>query len=190
MTLSMIGRVTLVSTVWSAFLAPVGYVLIQLMLHKTFDLSPVFAWALVGGAFGVWTSVWIELLPALFSGRHPWLGMVWFTAIGAGAYAVISLLLGAPLFAPSWKEGLLQASFYSAFMSAAIFMVSGVKSESPAQMFSAMCAGFIFQPVLAALKFAPVADLQQCLYGCICAYILSAAYDVTARAAYKRAYER
>ncbi|QQR55848.1 MAG: hypothetical protein IPG59_12595 [Candidatus Melainabacteria bacterium] len=190
MTLSMIGRVTLVSIIWSAVLAPVGYVLIQLMLYKTFDLSPVFVWALVGGAFGLWTSVWIELLPALFAGRHPWLGMAWFTAIGAGAYAAISLLLGAPLFAPTWKEGLLQAAFYSAFMSATIFMVSAVKSESPAQMFSAMCAGFIFQPVLAALKLAPAADLQQCLYGCVCAFLLSAVYDHTARAAYKSAFER
>lgn len=190
MTLSMIGRATLISTIWSAILAPVGYVLIQLMLHKTFDLSPVPVWALVGAAFGLWTSVWIELLPALFAGRRPWLGVVWFTAIGAGTYAVISLSLGAPLFAPTWKEGLLQAAFYSAFMAGTIYLVAPVKSESPAQMFSAMCAGFIFQPVLAALKLAPVADVQQCLYGCICAYLLSAVYDVTARAAYKRAYER
>lgn len=190
MTLSMIGRVTLVSVIWSAVIAPVGYVLIQLMLHKTFDLSPVPVWTLVGGVFGLWTSVWIELLPAFFAGRRPWLGIVWFTALGVGAYAVLSLLLGAPLFAPSWKEGLLQAAFYSVFMSATIFMVSAVKSESPAQMFSAMCAGFIFQPVLAALKLAPVADLQQCLYGCVCAYLLSAVYDRTARAAYKRAFER
>lgn len=190
MTLSMIGRATLVSTIWSAILAPVGYVLVGWSLNCIVEPTSVFLWALVGGAFGLWTSVWIELLPALFAGRRPWLGVVWFTAIGAGAYAAISLSLGAPLFAPTWKEGLLQATFYSAFMSATIFMVSGVKSESPAQMFSAMCAGFIFQPVLAALKFAPVADLQQCLYGCICAYLLSAFYDVTARAAYKRAFER
>ncbi len=107
MTLSMIGRVTLVSVIWSAVIAPVGYVLIQLMLHKTFDLSPVPVWTLVGGVFGLWTSVWIELLPAFFAGRRPWLGIVWFTALGVGAYAVLSLLLGAPLFAPSWKEGLL-----------------------------------------------------------------------------------
>ncbi len=190
MTLSMIGRATLISTIWSAILAPVGYVLIQLMLHKTFDLSPVPVWALVGAAFGLWTSVWIELLPALFAGRRPWLGIVWFTAIGAGTYAAISLSLGAPLFAPTWKEGLLQATFYSAFMAGTIYLVAPVKSESPAQMFSAMCAGFLFQPVLAAFKLAPTADLQQCLCGCICAYLLSAVYDVTARAAYKRAFER
>lgn len=190
MTLAMTGRATLISTIWSALLAPVGYVLIQLMLHKTFDLAPVPVWVLIGVAFGLWTSVWIELLPGFFAGRRPWLGIVWFTIFGVGIYALISVALKAPLFAPSWKEGLLQASFYSAFMGVTVFLVAPVKSESPGQMFSAMCAGFIFQPALAALKLASFADLQQCLYGAICAYILSAIYDVTLKAAYKRAYER
>lgn len=190
MTLAMTVRATLISTIWSAVLAPAGYVLIQLMLHKTFELAPVPVWAMIGIAFGLWTSVWIELLPGLFAGHRPWLGIVCFIIIGVGAYALISIALGAPLFAPSWKEGLLQAFFYSAFMGVTVFLVAPVKSESPGQMFAAMCAGFLFRPVLAALQLAPAADLQQCLYGCICAYVLGAVYDVTLRAAYKRAYER
>lgn len=186
----MIGRATLISTIWSAVLAPVGYVLIQLVLNNVFDLSPVPLWALVGAYFGLWTSVCIELLPALFAGRRSWLGIAWFTALGAGIYAVISLSLGAPLFAPNWQEGILQATFYSAFMGGTIYLVASVKSESPAQMFSAMCAGFMFHPVFAALKLAPEADVQQCLFGMLCAYMLSFVYDMTLRAAYKRAYER
>ena len=190
MTLSMIARATLTSTIWSAILAPVGYVLIQLIEHKGFDLSPVPLWSLIGVGFGLWTSLWIELLPALFDGKRSWLGIVWFTVLGVGIYALIGYSLGAPLFAQSWQEGLLQATFYSAFLGVTIYLVAPVTSEAPAQLFSAMCAGFMFQPALAALKLASAADLQLCLYGVICAYLLSAVYDITLKAAYKRAYER
>lgn len=190
MTTSMTMRAIAYTSIWSAVLAPLCVVFINLLVAGKFDLSPVPTYAMVGAAFGVWTTFAMELLPALFEGRRPWLGIIWFTILGVASYAGISLALGSWLFATDMQDGLSRAVFFSAFMAVTIFFVVPARSENPAAMFSGMCAGFLFQPVVSALGLASAADPQQSLYGCIGAYVLFAIYQVTTKSIYDSAYKR
>ncbi len=190
MTTFTLLRAIATTTIWSAALAPTGYVLISVLMGWGFDLSPVPTYAAIGAAFGLFTATTMEFLPGLFAGRYPSVGIIWFTLFGVVLYVAISFGLGNWLYASNMKEGLMACTFYAAFTGVVLYVVSHSRSEAPMYMFTGMTAGFMFQPLLAATGFAAAADLQQSLYGYLCAFFLSFIHHQTLNRAYDRAYKR
>lgn len=191
MSATMTLRAIAQTSIWSAVLAPIGYLIITVMLEKQMPgLAPVPLWAGIGVAFGLVTAFTMEILPGLFYGRRPALGIVLFVTIGVAVYLGISYGLGTWLFASSMKEGLTACLYYSTFAGVILWFVSHAETDEPRYMFSGMIAGFMFQPALAGLGLAALPDLQQSLNGYICGFLLSAIHSQVAKSIYDRAYKR